>query len=315
MNLNPRALLALRAVITEGTVTAAAQRIHRTQPAVSRLIAQLESTIGFALFRREGRRLLPTPEGLTFYGETERAFSALSEIEATARDIRERRDTPLRILAQAHVVNGLLPVALGDFCARNPAFRFSIEIRQREYISHWIANRQFDVGFAPAPAAHPQIETERLVRAPLFIVMPAAHRLIRKRQVRVSDLVKEPLVATRPGAPIRARLDALFAAHGTMPVIRGETASAFSACQLVSRGVGVTLVDPFVASHFVANPSIAIRPLLPRIVMEYLVLRPVGYSLGSVAQEFIATVRAAAHNVIDAVTRASSSLDDQTKAM
>jgi DNA-binding transcriptional LysR family regulator len=240
---------------------------------------------------------------LTFYRETERAFSALSEIESTARDIRERRDTPLRVLAQAHVVNGLLHVALGDFCARNPAFRFSIEIRQREYISHWIANRQFDVGFAPEPVDHPQVQTERLVRAPLFIAMPAAHRLGRKRHVSVADIFKEPMVATRPGAPIRGRLDALFAANGTIPVIRGETASVFSACQLVSKGVGMTLVDTFVAGLFVADPSVAIRPLLPRMNMDYLVLRPIGYGESAVAHEFIAGVREAARDVIDVVMR------------
>ena len=52
MSLNPKALVALGAVITEGTVTAAAQRMHRTQPVVSRLIAQLESAGGSCLRRR-----------------------------------------------------------------------------------------------------------------------------------------------------------------------------------------------------------------------------------------------------------------------
>ncbi len=303
MNLNLRALFALRAVIADDTVTAAAKRLHRTQPVVSRLIAQLESTVGFALFRREGRRLLPTAEGLTFYRETERAFAALSEIESTAKDIRERRDTPLRVLAQPHIVYGLLPLALGDFSARNPAFRFSIEIRQREYITHWIANRQFDVGFAPQPVDHPQVETELLVRAPLFIVMSAAHRLARKRHVSVADIVKEPWVATHARAPIRARLDALFAANGMTPVIRGETSSGLSACQLAGKGVGVALADPFVASLFVADASVAILPLLPRTEVEYLVLRPVGHSPGPVAQQFIDCVRKTARNVIDEVIR------------
>jgi hypothetical protein len=54
---------------------------------------------------------------------------------------------PAQQLAAQILGNGALPD-----CARNPGFSFSIEIRQREYISHWIANRQFDVGFAPPPA-------------------------------------------------------------------------------------------------------------------------------------------------------------------
>src|SRR3712207_988085 len=112
MSLNAKSLAALAAVISEGTVTAAARRMHRTQPVVSRLIAQLESAVGFALFRREGGRLVPTAEGLSFYRESERAFSALSEIESTARNIRERRNVPLRILAQSHVAHSVLQQAL-----------------------------------------------------------------------------------------------------------------------------------------------------------------------------------------------------------
>jgi DNA-binding transcriptional LysR family regulator len=302
MNLNFRALLALRAVITEGTVTAAAQRLHRTQPVMSRQIAQLESNLGFALFRRQGRRLLPTAEGLSFYRETERAFAALAEIESSARDISEGRNAPLRIVAQSHLVHGLLHAVLGDFCARHLKFRFSIEIRQNEHISHWIANRLFDVGFTPEPMDHPQIETELLVRAPLFVMMPKAHRFARNRHVSVGHIAGDPVIAVRPGAPLRVRLDAFFAAKGLTPTIRGETASAVSACQLVGKGLGVTIADPFVANLYIADPSVVIRPLSPRMEMEYLVLRPVGYGLGPMAQQFIACVRKTARDMIDGVS-------------
>jgi DNA-binding transcriptional LysR family regulator len=306
VSLNLKALLAMRAVIADGTVTAAAQRLHRTQPVVSRLIAQLESSVGFALFRREGRRLLPTPEGLTFYRETERALSALSEIESSARDIRERRDAPVRILAQSHMVHGLLHVALGDFCRHNPAFRFSIEIRQREYISHWIANRQFDVGFAPKPVDHPQVESQLFVRAPLFIVMPGAHPLANKRQISVSDLVKEPIIATRPGSPLRKWLDAMFAEIGVVPQIRGETFTAVSACQLAGRGIGVALADPFVPSLFLDDPAICIRPLSPQVEHEYLVLRPAGHSSNQLVEQFIDCAKAASRRVVEEVMRHAS---------
>jgi len=306
MNLNLKALLAMRAVIADGTVTAAAQRLHRTQPVVSRLIAQLESAVGFALFRREGRRLLPTPEGLRFYRETERALSALSEIEFTARDIRERQDTPLRILAQAHMVHGVFPTALGEFCADRPHFRFAIEISQREYISHWIANRQFDIGFAPKPVDHPLVETEPFVLAPLFILLPGGHRLARKREVSALDLVKEPIVVTRSRSPLRIRLETLFAEIGAVPQIRGETFTAVSACQLVGKGVGVALADPFVTSLFLNDPAICIRPLSPRVEHDYLVLRPAGQNPNPVAEQFVACVRKTARVIVEAVARHAS---------
>ena len=302
-SLNPKALIALGAVMTEGTVTAAAQRMHRTQPVVSRLIAQLESAVGFALFRREGGRLLPTAEGLRFYRESERAFSAFSEIESAARNIRERRDVPLRILAQGHFAHGLLQLALGPFCARNPGFRFSIEIRQREYISHWIANRQFDVGLSPQPVNDPRVDAEPLVKAPVCVVLPRRHPLARKRRIGISEIGKEPIIATRPGSSIRTRVDALFAAAGMTPVVRGETATSLSACQFAGQGVGVTLSDPFSCNLFIKDPTICIRLLHPRVDIEYSVLRLSGQVPSPTVQQFVEGVRQAAREVVEAVVR------------
>jgi len=301
MSLNPKALVALGAVITEGTVTAAAQRLHRTQPVVSRLIAQLESAVGFALFRRQGGRLLPTAEGLRFYRESERAFSALSEIESAARNIRERRDVPLRILAHVHIAYGLLQLALRTFCARNPGFRFAIEIRQREYISHWIANRQFDVGLSPQPVSDPAVDVEPLVKAPVCVVVPAGHPLARKKRISVAEIAKEPIIATRPGSSMRTRLDALFAAAGMTPIVRGETATSLSACQLVGQIAGVTISDPFTCNLFFEDPAVCIRLLHPRMDIEYAVLHRAGEVRSPIVQQFIEGLRQTAREAADGV--------------
>jgi len=303
MSLNPKALVALGAVITEGTVTAAAQRMHRTQPVVSRLIAQLESAVGFALFRREGGRLLPTAEGLRFYRESERAFSAFSEIESAAQNIRERRDVPLRILAHVHIAYGLLQLALPPFCARNPGFRFAIEIRQREYISHWIANRQFDVGLSPQPVNDPRVDAEPLVKAPVCVVLPGRHPLARRQRIGIAEIGKEPIIATRPGSSIRTRVDALFAAAGMTPVVRGETATSLSACQFAAQGAGVTISDPFICNLFIEDPAICIRLLHPRMDIEYSVLRRSGEVPSPTVQQFVEGLRQTAREVVEAVVR------------
>ena len=67
MAINLRQLEAFRAVIITGSITGAASYLHVSQPAVSRLIADLEHSIGFALFERRNRRLHVKPEGEIFY--------------------------------------------------------------------------------------------------------------------------------------------------------------------------------------------------------------------------------------------------------
>lgn len=303
MTINLKALMALQAVMTEGTVTAAAERLHRTQPVVSRLIAQIEAEAGFRLFRRERQRLIPTANGLAFYQEIGRVFAAISEIEASARNIREQRAPPLRILAQSHIAHGLLHIALGAFVTRHPDFHFSIEIRQREYATHWIANRQFDIGFVPQPIEHPQVLTESLFRVPLFVVLPKNHPLCGKRRLRVSDIASEPMITVRTGSPLRERLETIFKTNDKKLVIRGETATSHSACQLAEHGAGITIADPFAIGLVLANDRVAIRPLSPQIEIEYLVLRRLGDEPDPVIDEFVAAMRTAGRSLIKRVSR------------
>lgn len=291
MALNIRSLLAFQAVIEAGTTTAAALRLHRTQPQISRLIAQLEGDLGFALFRRVRKRLQPTEEAIVFYRETQRAFSALSEIQSIAKDIRAHPVARLRILATVHIMNALLPDAIKRFLRVEPGFRFAIETRGRESVSYWIANRQFDVGFLSQPAEDPEVQTQLLVKAPLLAVVPAAHPLVKKTRIEPADLYRQPMIAVRRGTPIRGQLDALFGAAGITPTIRGETATVESACQFVSKGIGLTIADPFVVSLFLANPAVAVRPLATSQQIDYAVLLPRGTDENAQVNRFVACVR------------------------
>jgi len=122
-----------------------------------------------------------------------------------------------------------------------------------------------------------------------------------KRRLRVPDIATEPMITVRTGTPLRERLETVFKAGGKKLFIRGETASALSACQLVERGVGITIADPFVVSLFLDNHTVVIRPLLPQIEIEYLVLRRLGDEPDPLIDEFVATVRATGRSLIKRV--------------
>jgi DNA-binding transcriptional LysR family regulator len=86
--MNLKRLQGFHAVIESGSVTNAAQRLHMTQPALSRIIRDLEEELGLALFIRQHQRLVPTAEARVFFREAERALAAVDQIVDIARDIR-----------------------------------------------------------------------------------------------------------------------------------------------------------------------------------------------------------------------------------
>src|SRR5437868_6942450 len=94
-----RQLEAFRAVMLCQTVTRAAEMLHISQPAATRLIADLEESVGFALFERVRGRLYPTAEAQVLYEEVQRSLVGVERIALAAQDIRELQRGSLQIAA------------------------------------------------------------------------------------------------------------------------------------------------------------------------------------------------------------------------
>src|SRR5437868_2605064 len=87
--MNVRQLEAFKAIFELGSFTRAAEKLHLSQPAVSKLIFLLERTCGFALFHRQRNGVVPSAEGKALYSEVERVFLSVESVASRARAIRQ----------------------------------------------------------------------------------------------------------------------------------------------------------------------------------------------------------------------------------
>ena len=264
-------LQAFSEVMNSGTVTEASRRLKCSQPRVSRLIAELEEDIGFPLFTREKQRLIPTAEGKLFYKEAESILLGIGDIGRIVDDIYHNRETCLRLLSQSHFSHGLLHHVIGTFEKKNKGIRYYLEIRQREQFAQWLGGRQFDLAFSPLPAKHPLIRHENLVSVKLLVALHKSHPLSDKEQITIEDFSTGPVIALTRGTLMRQRLDDLFHEAGLAPDIRIETPVVFSACQLVLQGMGIALIDPFIANA-IDDKDFIVRPFVPAHKITYGVL-------------------------------------------
>ena len=208
--MNLRRLQAFRAVFEAMTVTSAAQRLHMTQPAVSRLISELEKELGLSLFVRERRRLVPTLEGRVFHREAERALAAVDQIVDIARDLRTLKGAHLRVVAPTITAFGIMPAAIQAFLTCYPQARVSLETKDIRDIADWVVRGPFDVGVTVLPFDDPRIECEPLATVRCVLVMSKKHRLVRQRSVHLKDLRGERLILPLPGSVSRALIGAPF---------------------------------------------------------------------------------------------------------
>ncbi len=127
MDLDTRTLELLEAIATDGTLTAAARRLHVSQPALSQRLTGLEARLGVSLYERQGRRLVPTRAGRRM---TQAAGVALRELRAAARDLddlRHERERSLRLVSQCSTNYQWLPPILRAFADLCPGVEVRIE--------------------------------------------------------------------------------------------------------------------------------------------------------------------------------------------
>jgi DNA-binding transcriptional LysR family regulator len=290
--LNQRQVEAFRAVMLTGGITSAAQLMNVTQPAVSRLIRDLQAAVSLQLFERVGTRLLPTSEALSLYHEVERSFVGLERIVQTATDLRSHRAGSLRIAAYPALATSFLPRVVAEFLKDRPKLDISVHGLGSRIVLDQVASGQCDIGFVSDVLEFPSVTSQPIGGLAAVAVVPADHRLARRAVLMPKDFRGEPFIGLGQFILLRHRIDHAFAAQRVERTIRVETQLTEIACALVAAGVGVSIVDPFTAEEFKAR-GVAIRPFSPTIADEFQALYPAQRRPSGVALEFLSLFRRA----------------------
>ena len=263
--LNHRQIEAFRVAMTVGSATAAADTLHITQPAVSRLISDLERRVGFALFERRKRGLQPTKDALLLYEEVTRSFRGLDRVAEAADAIRSRRIGHLRIIGMNTYSDGIVADAIGHFLSKHPGIRVELESGSKDDVVEGVTTENYDVGIAPLPVSDPAINTALILSHEAVCIAPPLHRFRSKRGIRAGELADEPFLAPRLGSPFRAYIDRYLNEAKVAPQICAETRSQRALCRLVARGAGIAIVDPTIAAEM-PQGMLCILTLRPALV-------------------------------------------------
>lgn len=285
-----RALRAFHAIVKTGSVTAAATEMGLTQPAVSRLLAQFEQTIGFDLFYRDKGRLVPTPDGLLLFDEVDLALGNVERVRALVRDIADFRVGQLRLVAPPSFAEGVLPDIIDRFLTRFPKVHLTIDSRSVETAKTLIATRAVDGGFLKLPLDRPDLTSVPVISSGTVCVLPADHPLAGRAWLDPKTLKGVPLVLLGLGRLSRAHIDAAFARAGVRPEVRVETHTIGSACALAARGIGISIVNEMLARSYLGD-RLVVRPFRPDLRHEYAFVTSSLVTPSRLAQEFLLEVQ------------------------
>ena len=291
-DLNLRHIECFRAVMVTGSVVGAGKLLSLTQPGISRTIGLLELRLGYSLFERRGRRLVPTSEAEALYREIEPIYNSIERIAQVAQDIRHQRAGALRVATLPALAQWLVPQTISRFLAQRPGVTVFVQSLPSRQIAELVSTRQFDVGVVELPLSHPAISFQPLAPVQSMAVIPANHPLASKRRISLRDLNGERMILLSQHSYIRYQIDDAFSSVGAAPQVVAETPSSSIACAMVAAGVGITLVSKWTAEPF-AGPEIVVKPVRENLAARYAIVYPGSKPPSELAKTFASELNAA----------------------
>jgi len=256
-----RALRALRAVATQGGVTAAARVLHLTPSAVSQQVALLERAVGVPLTERVGRGVRLTVAGEALAAAAVDVEVALERAEAAVDRLRTHPTGTVRVSAFASGAQLLLPGLL-DRVAALPGVVVECsddDVAQDAFVG---LTDEIDVVVAhrgdDSPGWGPGVVVRPLLREPLDVALAPGHPLAGRAALEPADLVDQDWVAVREGFPVARVLDAIGTRAGAPPRVRHRINDFHVAAALVGAGHGIALLPRYT---FGADPRVRLVPL------------------------------------------------------
>lgn len=286
-----RQIEAFRAVMLTNSMTDAAQLLNVTQPAVSKILTQLERELGFSLFQRRQGALRPTNEAHILYAEVKRSYTGLESLIRVARRVRHRSGGNLRLAVLPTFSAGFLPRVVRRLYAGDDRMQLSIQNYNSEEIVDLVASGLCDLGFAMTPVDPARVRTGPVMSLPSFLILPPGHRLADAGRVSVRELDGETFIATSEGTSSRLRNDALFASMNVARELLVEARWSVTIAELVRAGLGCSIIDGFTALNYV-DKGCVVKPLKERLDFTFVYATPLTDGVSSPARRFIELFRA-----------------------
>ncbi|HWH11156.1 MAG TPA: LysR substrate-binding domain-containing protein [Solirubrobacteraceae bacterium] len=258
-------LRVLREVGRHGSFSAAAAALAYTQPAISRQIATLEREVGATLVERNPRGVRLTDAGEALVAHVEAILAHLADAEAEVRAIGELRGGRLRMAAFPTVAATIAPVAIAAFRRSHPDVTLTLTMAEPVDALPMLVCGELDIALSldwiDEPLA-PGIERLPLLDDPMYIALPATHRLAHRQRIALGDFRDEEwMLGTTHSCPDSRIFAAACRAAGFEPKLTFENDDYAAIAGFVAAGVGIAMIPDLAATSI--RGDIVLRSLGP----------------------------------------------------
>jgi DNA-binding transcriptional LysR family regulator len=249
------------AVVEEGSVRRAAERVLRTQPAVSIAISKLELEFEASLFDRSKRheyRL--TPVGETLYEYAKRMLGLRRQALSAINDVRNLRLGRVRIGANESISLHVLPRMAQSFLKTHPRIRMEVKCERSKTLLADLKERRLDLVLLSFRPDDGEVEAKFVLQDELVLITAAGHPLSRKGTISIEDLCEESIFVmdVSEPSPWHQKISEAFVRCKTQLHMTVENAPIETIKRMVGIGLGVAFVPKLAVREEEARGELAV---------------------------------------------------------
>ena len=259
MNRNHLALF--HAVAQAGGISRGAERLHVSQPAVSKQIKELEDALGIRLLERLPRGSRLTDGGKLLAQYVQRLAVVEEETAQAIEEFRGLKRGRLAVGASTTIGAYLLPQVFGEFHRQHPDIELQLEIANTETIQNQLMEGSIEVGLTEGLMEAEHLDSEVFHEDELVAIAPRGHSLLKQKRVTARELCREPFILREAGSGTRAVVERALGKRGltVKPVL--SLASPEAIKRAVIAGVGIAIVSRLAISCELQIGSLAVVPI------------------------------------------------------
>ena len=251
-----RQLEIIRAIADTGSFTAAGDKLHVSQSAISRQILLLEDELGEAIFHRIGRRIRITPAGESLLQLSHRVFQDLQDTVAAISDTQESLSGTMRLVGGMTVCLYVFPSLLAEVRRTHPNLDLKITVGSAERSIAMLRSGAGDLGLVTLPVEAADLVSVPVLEEELLLVTYPSHPLARKKQIVPADLNKQPFVLFETGSITRRLVDEFCTRERIETDIVMETENVEIIKAMVRHGLGISIIPWQAAAADVRNKQL-----------------------------------------------------------
>ncbi|QCP53686.1 LysR family transcriptional regulator [Trinickia violacea] len=254
-------LAAFFAVVETGSVTGASERLHVSQPALTREIRELEDRLGVPLFDRLPRGMQPTEAGRLLADHAAQIFGLADAAEIAVGEFAGLTRGHLGLATSRTIGAYLLPTVLDEFHRLYPGIDVEVAVTNTEHVEETVLAHQRQIGLIEGPYDDGAFDSILIGRDELIAVAAPSHPLARVRRLTAAKVAEAGLILREPGSGTRTAVEQAHAKHAIELAPKLSVGSPEAIKRLVRLGHAVSWVSRHAVGEEIASGALVQLPV------------------------------------------------------